>query len=127
MKIRALTDGWFKRVAIAAILASSLCAGRGASWNTNDSAWPGADLFVDGKLPRIEIALAPEEARKLQAETREFVHATLTEAGVRYTGVAVHLKVQLAAFDPWTTSLPSRLILPGFIQASVFISCGESI
>lgn len=60
--------------------------------------WPGAELFADSKPSRIRIEVGPQELANLRTEAREFIHAQVTEAGVLYPDVAVHLKGSVGSF-----------------------------
>ena len=66
---------------------------------TNPS-WPGAELFQDGKLTQIQIAIKADELSQLRKDPRQFVRATLTEAGVTYPDVGVRLKGSVGSFRP---------------------------
>jgi spore coat protein H len=100
VKIRAWTTILIQRLVMAVMVVSSVCAIRGGAQDTNALLWPGSDLFDDGKLTRIQVEISSEEAKKLRGEARDFVHATITEAGVIYTDVAVHLKGSVGSFRP---------------------------
>ena len=63
---------------------------------------PGTDLFAEGMVPRISIALAPESLLGLQRAPREFVPATVREGGSNYLQVGVHLKGSVGSFRPIT-------------------------
>lgn len=62
--------------------------------------WAGADLFTNGALSRFQIEIAPRDLEALRKEAREFVHATVSEAGVQYRDVAIHLKGSVGSFRP---------------------------
>ena len=58
----------------------------------SDSSWPGAELFTNGLVLEIKISLPPDSADSLRKDPREYVRATVVEAGSTYSNVAVHLK-----------------------------------
>jgi spore coat protein H len=59
---------------------------------------PGADLFVNGAVRRLQIEIAPGEIKSLRQDPREFVRATIHEEATVYENVAVHLKGSIGSF-----------------------------
>ncbi len=60
--------------------------------------FPGADLFTNGSVRQIQIEIAPLGMESLRKDPREFVHATLTEQGLVFDDVAIHLKGSIGSF-----------------------------
>jgi spore coat protein H len=60
--------------------------------------WPGADLFKDGPPRRISIEVQREGMESLRRKPRRWVRAKVTEAGVVYEGVGLHLKGASGSF-----------------------------
>ena len=67
---------------------------------TNPAAWPGADLFVPGKVLQIRLEIGPEGEQSLRRDAREFVPATLWEGSTKYEKVGIHLKGSVGSFRP---------------------------
>ena len=61
---------------------------------------PGADLFTNGALQRLDIRLSAEAARSLRQQAREFVPATVRDGATLYANVALHLKGAVGSFRP---------------------------
>ncbi len=59
---------------------------------------PGAELFTNGSVPRLQIEVASSGVESLRRDPREFVRATVKEEGVVYDDVAVHLKGSIGSF-----------------------------
>ena len=64
------------------------------------ASWPGAELFTNNEVCQIQLEIRPEDLQKLRSEAREFVHANVTQGGVLYQDVAVHLKGSVGSFRP---------------------------
>src|SRR6202034_2874366 len=61
---------------------------------------PGADLFTNGSVRRLRIEIAPAGIESLRRDPREFVQATVTEDGITYHDVGIHLKGSVGSFRP---------------------------
>ena len=61
---------------------------------------PGAELFKEQQVRQISIEIPPEGIRSLRRDPRQFVVSKVTEAGVVYPNVAVHLKGSTGSFRP---------------------------
>ena len=61
---------------------------------------PGAELFTNGPIPRIQIQVSPEAYASLRREPRQNVTATVKEGGKTYYNVALHLKGAAGSFRP---------------------------
>jgi hypothetical protein len=61
-------------------------------------ALPGTDLFTNGSVRRLRIEIAPAGMESLRRDPREFVQANVTEDGIVYHDVGVHLKGSVGSF-----------------------------
>ena len=71
------------------------------AWSINfkpPQSLPGADLFTDGSIRRLQIQILPAGIDSLRRDPREYVHATVTENGTVYTDIAVHVKGSVGSF-----------------------------
>ena len=62
------------------------------------NAWPGADLFEDGRISQLTINIEPSQLEALRKESRTFVQAMVQEQAHSYSNVAVHLKGSVGSF-----------------------------
>src|SRR5579859_2014382 len=88
---------------LALMLFSSRLVFAAASTPGTESAtnvWPGADLFVDGQVCRLQIEMEAHDLEQLRKDPRAFVRAVVDEAGTSYPNVAVHLKGSVGSFRP---------------------------
>ncbi len=60
--------------------------------------FPGADLFTNGPVRELQIAIDPQGIRSLRQEPREFVSATVKEGATVFADVAIHLKGSVGSF-----------------------------
>jgi len=65
------------------------------------SSWPGADLFSDSSVHRLEIVIRSEDSQTLRQEPRTFVRASVTNNGREFQDVALHLKGSVGSFQPF--------------------------
>lgn len=75
----------------------------GCCWATNElsrAPFPGADLFSDGAVCRLQIDLSSEACASLRRNPRTDVAATVSEGAVSYGQVALHLKGATGSFRP---------------------------
>jgi hypothetical protein len=63
-------------------------------------ALPGADLFREDAVAKLQIEISVPGLEVLQKEPRQFVSATIRENQVVYTNVAIHLKGAIGSFRP---------------------------
>ncbi|WCJ58432.1 CotH kinase family protein [Fontisphaera persica] len=61
---------------------------------------PGANLFTNGPIPRIQIEISREAYESLRRNPRQNVSATVKEGGKTYLNVALHLKGAAGSFRP---------------------------
>lgn len=61
---------------------------------------PGAELFTNGPIPRIQIEVSPAAYESLRRNPRQNVTATVKEGGKTYFNVALHLKGAAGSFRP---------------------------
>jgi hypothetical protein len=62
------------------------------------AALPGADLFTDGPVRRLQIEITPPGINSLREDPREFVSATVKEGETVFDNVAIHLKGSVGSF-----------------------------
>jgi spore coat protein H len=61
---------------------------------------PGADLFTDGAVRRVELAISSQDAASLRQDPRKFIRATVSEGEKVFHDVALHLKGSVGSFRP---------------------------
>jgi spore coat protein H len=61
-------------------------------------ALPGAELFTNDAVLSLSIEISDAGLQSLRQNPREFVRATVQEAGVSYQDVAIHLKGSIGSF-----------------------------
>ncbi len=59
---------------------------------------PGAELFTNSVARQIKIEITPSGMESLRRDPREFVRATVSEKGISYADVAIHLKGSVGSF-----------------------------
>ena len=59
---------------------------------------PGAELFTNDGVRQIQIEMDASRVESLRWDPREFVRATVKEAGMVYEDVAIHLKGSIGSF-----------------------------
>jgi spore coat protein H len=59
---------------------------------------PGADLFTNGPVLRLNLNIKKEDMDSLRKDPRNPVHAILQESSKTYSNVAVHLKGAAGSF-----------------------------
>jgi len=64
------------------------------------NAFPGAELFIEGDVRRLQLEIDPQGLEHLGKEARQFVRAKVREGEVLYQDVAVHLKGSVGSFRP---------------------------
>lgn len=88
-------------LAAGAICARGIQVARAQTAQAREAAkWPGAELFADGKVSQIQIQIRQQGLAQLRKEPRQPVRAKVTEAGIEYLDVAVHLKGSVGSFRP---------------------------
>lgn len=90
MKAIARASGWFGGLALSARLA---CGAE--SFPASD---PGAALFTNRVVHRLQLTITPENVAALKASPRQSVRATLREGTNVFEPVAVHLKGSVGSF-----------------------------
>lgn len=85
---------------LAIALAMGAITSPAATANAPRQLVPGAELFRDDTVHRLEIRIPASGIEQLRQEPRKYVRATIREADAVYENVAIHLKGSTGSFRP---------------------------